>query len=85
LKNGGRLRPPGNGFEVAAYRRCVDRPDARTSRKETARIQADDAVPALAAHAMIPVALEEAGSLAVLPTVAGLPFALYLALAESFV
>jgi zinc transporter ZupT len=40
---------------------------------------------ALVAHAMIPVALEEGGSLVVLPTVAGFLFALYLALAESFV
>lgn len=37
------------------------------------------------AHAMIPVALEEGGSLVVLPTVAGFLFALYLALTESFV
>jgi hypothetical protein len=37
------------------------------------------------AHAMIPVALEEGGSLVVLPTVAGILFALYLAPAESFV
>jgi zinc transporter ZupT len=43
------------------------------------------AVLALVAHAMIPVALEEGGSLVVLPTVAGFLFALYLALAESFV
>jgi len=34
---------------------------------------------------MIPVALEEGGSQAPLPTVAGFLFALYLALAESFV
>jgi hypothetical protein len=34
---------------------------------------------------MIPVALEEGGSLVVLPTVAGFLFALYLALAETFV
>jgi hypothetical protein len=37
---------------------------------------------ALVAHAMIPVALEEGGSLVVLPTVAGFLFALYLALAD---
>ena len=43
------------------------------------------AVLTLVAHAMIPVALEEGGSLVVLPTVAGFLFALYLALAESFV
>jgi zinc transporter ZupT len=43
------------------------------------------AVLALVAHAMIPVALEEGGSLVVLPTVAGVLFALYLALAKSFV
>ena len=43
------------------------------------------AVLALVAHAMIPVALEEGGSLVVLPTVAGFLFALYLALSESFV
>jgi CRP-like cAMP-binding protein len=46
---------------------------------------AGGAVLALVAHAMIPVALEEGGSLVVLPTVAGFLFALYLALAESFV
>jgi len=40
---------------------------------------------ALVAHAMIPVALEEGGSLVVLPTVAGFLFALYLALTEAFV
>jgi hypothetical protein len=34
---------------------------------------------------MIPVALEERGSLVVLPTVTGFLFALYLALTESFV
>jgi hypothetical protein len=33
---------------------------------------------------MIPVALEEGGSLVVLPTVAGFPLALYLALTVSF-
>jgi len=43
------------------------------------------AVLALVAHAMIPVALEEGGSLVVLPTVGGFLFALYLALVESFV
>ena len=43
------------------------------------------AVLALVAHATIPVALEEGGSLVALPTVAGFPLALYLALAESFV
>jgi hypothetical protein len=42
-------------------------------------------VPALAAHIMIPVAREKGGAPAVLPTVAGFPFALYLALSESFV
>jgi zinc transporter ZupT len=46
---------------------------------------AGGAVLALVAHAMIPVALEEGGSLVVLPTVGGFLFALYLALAESFV
>jgi hypothetical protein len=46
---------------------------------------AGGAVLALVAHATIPVALEEVGSLVVLPTVAGFLFALYLALAESFV
>jgi hypothetical protein len=40
---------------------------------------------ALVAHAMIPVALKEGGSLVVFPTVAGFLFALYLALAASFV
>jgi zinc transporter ZupT len=46
---------------------------------------AGGAVLALVAHAMIPVALEEGGSLIVLPTVGGFLFALYLALVESFV
>jgi CRP-like cAMP-binding protein len=50
-----------------------------------AQALAGGAVLALVAHAMIPVALEESGSLVVLPTVAGFLFALYLALAESFV
>jgi CRP-like cAMP-binding protein len=50
-----------------------------------AQALADGAVLALVAHAMIPVALEEGGSLVVLPTVTGFLFALYLALAESFV
>jgi hypothetical protein len=40
---------------------------------------------ALAAHAMIPVAPEAGGSLVMLPTVAGFLFALYPALAKSFV
>ncbi|QEX24364.1 hypothetical protein FRZ61_43050 [Hypericibacter adhaerens] len=44
---------------------------------------AGGAVLALVAHAMIPEAIEEAGSLIVLPTVAGFLFALYLALTES--
>lgn len=50
-----------------------------------AQALAGGAVLALVAHAMIPVALEEGGSLVVLPTVAGFLFALYLALAESLV
>src|ERR1700729_1308859 len=50
-----------------------------------AQALAGGAVLALVAHAMIPVALEEGGSLVVLPTVGGFLFALYLALAESFV
>jgi CRP-like cAMP-binding protein len=50
-----------------------------------AQALAGGAVLAAVAHAMIPVALEEGGSLVVLPTVAGFLFALYLALAESFV
>jgi CRP-like cAMP-binding protein len=50
-----------------------------------AQALAGGAVLALVAHAMIPVAIEEGGSLVVLPTVAGFLFALYLALAESFV
>jgi CRP-like cAMP-binding protein len=50
-----------------------------------AQALAGGAVLALIAHAMIPVALEEGGSLVVLPTVAGFLFALYLALTESFV
>jgi CRP-like cAMP-binding protein len=50
-----------------------------------AQALAGGAVLALVAHAMIPVALEEGGSLVVLPTVAGFLSALYLALAQSFV
>ncbi|MFO1057670.1 MAG: cyclic nucleotide-binding domain-containing protein [Dongiaceae bacterium] len=45
---------------------------------------AGGAVLALIAHAMIPEAIEEAGSLIVLPTVAGFLAALYPALEESF-
>ena len=45
---------------------------------------AGGAVLALVAHAMIPEAIEEAGSLIVLPTVAGFLFALYLVLGERF-
>jgi CRP-like cAMP-binding protein len=45
---------------------------------------AGGAVLALIAHAMIPEALDEAGSLIVLPTVAGFLAALYPALSESF-
>jgi len=46
---------------------------------------AGGAVLALVAHAMIPEALHEGGSLIVLPTVAGFLFALYLSLAPAFV
>jgi len=46
---------------------------------------AGGAVLALIAHAMIPEAIHEGGSLVVLPTVAGFLFALYLALAASLV
>ncbi len=45
---------------------------------------AGGAVLALVAHAMIPEAIHEGGSLVVLPTVAGFLFALYLALTASF-
>jgi CRP-like cAMP-binding protein len=45
---------------------------------------AGGAVLALVAHAMIPEAIHEGGSLVVLPTVAGFLFALWLALAQSF-
>ena len=45
---------------------------------------AGGAVLALVAHARIPEAIHEAGSLIVLPTVAGFLFALYLSLAETF-
>jgi zinc transporter ZupT len=48
-----------------------------------AQALAGGAVLALVAHAMIPEAIHEGGSLVVLPTVAGFLFALYLALAES--
>lgn len=44
---------------------------------------AGGAVLALVAHAMIPEAIHEAGSLVVMPTVAGFLFALYVSLAES--
>lgn len=50
-----------------------------------AQALAGGAVLTLVVHAMIPVALDEGGSLVVLPTVAGFLFALYLALAESLV
>jgi hypothetical protein len=43
---------------------------------------AGGAVLALVTHAMIPEAIDEAGSLIVLPTTAGFLAALYLALAE---
>lgn len=46
---------------------------------------AGGAVLALVAHAMIPEALHDGGSLIVLPTVAGFLFALYLSLAAAFV
>ena len=46
---------------------------------------AGGAVLALVAHAMIPEAIDEGGSLIVLPTVAGFLAALYLALTEHFV
>jgi CRP-like cAMP-binding protein len=45
---------------------------------------AGGAVLALVAHAMIPEALHDGGSLVVLPTVAGFLFALYLALGQAF-
>jgi CRP-like cAMP-binding protein len=45
---------------------------------------AGGAVLALVAHAMIPEAIEEAGSAVVLPTVAGFLFGLYLSLAQAF-
>jgi hypothetical protein len=44
---------------------------------------AGGAVLALVAHSMIPEAIEEAGSLIVLPTVGGFLFAFYLAISES--
>jgi hypothetical protein len=46
---------------------------------------AGGAVLALIAHAMIPESIHDGGSLVVLPTVAGFVFALYLALAATFV
>jgi CRP-like cAMP-binding protein len=46
---------------------------------------AGGAVLAVVAHAMIPESIHEGGSLVVLPTVAGFLFALWLALAQSFV
>jgi CRP-like cAMP-binding protein len=45
---------------------------------------AGGAVLALVAHAMIPEAIHEGGSLVVMPTVAGFLFALYASLAEAF-
>jgi CRP-like cAMP-binding protein len=45
---------------------------------------AGGAVLALVAHAMIPEAIEDAGSTVVLPTVAGFLFGLYLALIQAF-
>ena len=45
---------------------------------------AGGAVLALITHAMIPEAIEEAGSAVVLPTVAGFLFGLYLALTQAF-
>ena len=44
---------------------------------------AGGAVLALVAHAMIPEAIHEGGSLVVMPTVAGFLFALYVSLAEA--
>jgi hypothetical protein len=49
-----------------------------------AQALAGGAVLALVAHAMIPLALKEGGSLVMLPTVAGFLFALYQALSLSF-
>ncbi len=46
---------------------------------------AGGAVLALISHAMIPEAIDQGGSLIVLPTVAGFLFALYLAMDEAFV
>jgi CRP-like cAMP-binding protein len=48
-----------------------------------AQALAGGAVLAVVVHAMIPEAIEEGGSLVVLPTVAGFLFALYLALSEA--
>jgi zinc transporter ZupT len=45
---------------------------------------AGGAVLALVAHAMIPEAIEDAGSAVVLPTVAGFVFGLYLSLTQAF-
>ena len=45
---------------------------------------AGGAVLALVAHAMIPEAIHEGGSLVVMPTVAGFLFALYVSLTEAF-
>jgi CRP-like cAMP-binding protein len=68
---------------AAAGKALIGGSDAHTA--IFAQALAGGAVLALVAHAMIPVALEEGGSLVVLPTVAGFLFALYLALAESLV
>ena len=49
-----------------------------------AQALAGGALLAVVAHAMIPEALDEGGSLVVLPTVTGFLFALYVALDEAF-
>jgi CRP-like cAMP-binding protein len=59
----------GSGSHVAVFSQAV----------------AGGAVLAVVAHAMIPESIHEGGSLVVLPTVAGFLFALWLALAQSFV
>jgi hypothetical protein len=59
--------------------RSIDRP-----RGAGVEAIAGGAVLALVAHAMIPEAIEDAGSAVVMPTVGGFLFGLYLSLTQAF-
>jgi hypothetical protein len=72
-------RPPAS--QHSRYQRLIGSSDAFTAIFSEAL--AGGAVLALVAHAMIPEGINAAGSLVVLPTVAGFFSALYLALAAS--